>query len=42
MAAIPYVASVVFLPVGVFFRAYPLAFLEQVGPEWRLLRDEVH
>lgn len=36
-AAIPYVSSVVFLPVDVFFRSYSLAFLGQAGAEWDLL-----
>ena len=37
VAALPYLSSVVFLPVSVFFRSYSLYFLEQFGPEWRLL-----
>ncbi len=37
VAALPYLSSVVFLPVFVFFRCYALCFLEQVGPEWRIL-----
>lgn len=35
IAAIPYVGSVILLPLMVFQIAYPLAFLEQLGPEWR-------
>ncbi len=35
IAAIPYISSVVFLPVFVFFRCYSVYFLEQFGPEWR-------
>jgi hypothetical protein len=34
IAALPYISSVVFLPVAVFFRAYPLFFLAGLGPEW--------
>lgn len=34
VAAIPYVSSVVLLPISVFFRLYPIYFLEQFGPEW--------
>jgi hypothetical protein len=34
---IPYVGSVIFLPVAVFFRSYSLYFLGQFGEEWRLL-----
>ncbi len=37
LAALPYISSVVFLPVFVFFRAYSLYFLEQFGEEWRLI-----
>jgi hypothetical protein len=36
MAAIPYLGSVVLLPLLVFTQAYPLCFLEQFGPSWRL------
>jgi len=36
LAALPYIGSVVFLPVFVFFRSYSLYFLEQFGPGWRL------
>ncbi|NTV73312.1 MAG: hypothetical protein HGA66_03790 [Holophaga sp.] len=38
LAGLPYVGSVVFLPVAVFFRAYSLAFLGQCGEPWALLR----
>jgi len=38
MAAIPYVSSVVFLPVAVLFRAYSLHFMAQFGPEWDVFR----
>lgn len=34
IAGLPYISSVVFLPVHVFFRCYTLSFLEQLGPEW--------
>jgi len=37
VAALPYVGSVVFLPIFVFFRSYSLHFLEQFGEEWRLV-----
>ncbi|BDU74497.1 DUF7544 domain-containing protein [Mesoterricola silvestris] len=39
LAGLPYVSSVVFLPVAVFFRAYSLAFMGQCGEAWVLLRD---
>lgn len=35
IAALPYISSVVFLPILVFFRCYSVYFLEQFGPEWR-------
>ncbi len=37
IAALPYIGSVVFLPVFVFVRCYSLYFLEQVGEEWRII-----
>lgn len=40
IAALPYLSSVAFLPVFVFFRCYSLAFLQQVAPEWTLLPPE--
>ncbi len=35
IAALPYLSSVAFLPVFVFFRCYSLCFLAQFGPEWQ-------
>ncbi len=35
LAIIPYVGSVLLLPLSVFALIYPLAFLEQLGPEWQ-------
>lgn len=32
---IPYVGSVILLPISVFWRSYSLYFLEQFGPEWQ-------
>ena len=37
LAVLPYLSSVVFLPIHVFFRCYSLKFLEQLGDEWRIL-----
>ncbi len=37
LAALPYLSSVAFLPVFVFFQNYNLGFLAQFGPEWDLL-----
>ncbi len=37
LAGLPYVSSVVFLPVFVFFRAYSLFFFAQFGEEWRMI-----
>ncbi|BDU78355.1 DUF7544 domain-containing protein [Mesoterricola sediminis] len=39
VAALPYVSSVVFLPIAFFFRSYPLHFMGQCGEAWRLLPD---
>lgn len=36
LAAIPYVGSVILLPLSVFGQAYPLYFIEQFGPSWRV------
>jgi hypothetical protein len=36
LASLPYLSSVFFLPVFVFFRCYSLSFLEQFEDEWRL------
>jgi hypothetical protein len=35
IAGLPYISSVVFLPLFVFFRCYSLYFLEQVDDGWR-------
>ena len=37
IAALPYVSSVVFLPVIVFFTCYALCYIQQFGPEWQCL-----
>ncbi|MGA9753223.1 MAG: hypothetical protein WBS54_15685 [Acidobacteriota bacterium] len=39
IAGLPYLSSVVFLPIFVFMRAYSLAFLEQFGDEWHLFSE---
>ncbi len=36
IAALPYLSSVFFLPVFVFFRCYSLCFLEQFGDGWHI------
>jgi hypothetical protein len=36
LALVPYLGSVILLPLSVFQLNYPLAFLEQLGPDWRL------
>jgi len=38
VAILPYINSVVFLPIHVFLRTYSLCFLAQFGEEWRLLQ----
>lgn len=37
LAALPYLGTVVLLPLFVFNRAYPLYFLAQFGPDWRCI-----
>lgn len=37
LAALPYLSSVAFLPIFVFFRCYSLEFLAQFGEPWRVL-----
>jgi len=37
LLAIPYVGSVIMLPLLVYDRGYSLFFLEQCGPEWQLV-----
>jgi hypothetical protein len=39
IAAIPYLGTVMFLPVFVFMRAYSLYFFEQFGPGYQLMSD---
>jgi hypothetical protein len=38
IALLPYLSSVVFLPIFVFFRCYSVGFLEQFGEEWRIIQ----
>jgi hypothetical protein len=38
IALLPYISSVVFLPIFVFFRSYSLCFLAQFGDEWTILQ----
>jgi hypothetical protein len=35
LAALPYISSVVFLPVTVFFTCFFLVYIEQFGNEWK-------
>jgi uncharacterized membrane protein (DUF485 family) len=37
LALLPYLSSVVFLPIFVFFRSYSLGFLAQFGDEWTII-----
>ena len=39
--AIPYLGSVIFLPIFVFWRSYNLYFLEQFGPEWQFFAPPI-
>jgi hypothetical protein len=36
---IPYISSVVLLPVSTFFRSFSLEFLEQFGPEYKIFPE---
>jgi hypothetical protein len=38
LALLPYLSSVVFLPIFVFFRCYSLGFLAQFGEAWRIIQ----
>jgi hypothetical protein len=38
VAMLPYINSVVFLPLFVFFRCYSLEFLAQFGEAWRIIQ----
>lgn len=40
IGGLPYVSSVLFLPLLVFSRCYSLYFLEQFGPEWRFFTHD--
>ncbi len=42
IALIPYIGSVILLPLSVFQITYPLAFLEQFGSEWKLFAPDRH
>ncbi len=39
IAGLPYLSSVVFLPVLMFMRCYSLFFLEQLGDQWRMHQE---
>jgi hypothetical protein len=38
IAAIPYVSSVVFLPITVFFVCYALCYIQQFGIDWKFFK----
>lgn len=38
IAALPYIGTVILLPLFVFMRSYPIFFIEQFGPEWRFVQ----
>lgn len=40
LASLPYLGSVILLPLSIFEITYPLAFLAQLGPDWQLLPPE--
>ena len=39
IAVLPYVGTVILLPLPVFMRAYTLCFVQQFGPEWRFFPE---
>ena len=39
ITALPFVGTVLLLPLSVFFRSYPLYFLEQFGSEWTIFPE---
>ncbi len=39
LAALPYLGTVILLPLFVFKRSYSLCFLEQLGPSWRFFGE---
>jgi hypothetical protein len=41
IALIPYVGTVILLPLSVFSRSYSLFFLEQFGPDWQVIARAV-
>ena len=41
IAALPYIGTVILLPLFVFKRCYSLCFLEQFGEAWRVFFDEI-
>ena len=41
MAALPYLSSVVLLPLAVFSRSYSLYFMQQYGDAWRVFPEHV-
>jgi hypothetical protein len=40
IVALPYIGTVILLPLFVFERCYSLYFVQQVSPAWRLFQDE--
>ena len=39
LAAVPYLGSVIVLPISVFFRSYSIFYLSQFGQDWDLMRS---
>ena len=42
IAALPYVSSVVLLPITVFFACYALCYIQQFGSEWIFFKNYCH
>ena len=41
LVALPYIGSVILLPITLFFRSYSLLYLEQFSPEWKMLYPDI-
>jgi hypothetical protein len=40
MTALPYIGTVILLPILVFMQCYALYFVQQFGPQWRIFLDD--
>ena len=40
VALVPYIGSVLLLPLTIFGVTYPLVFIEQFGPQWQMFASD--